>query len=322
LLLQRICDLSLEIRGSRLEPLVAELYQNLDEAGISFRPATYLSDEWGCPNGVPIIGIPFYYADPELSELFGQLTGFEAVEETELIRYLRHEAGHAFNYAHRLYTENEWQLLFGQFSLPYDDDFTPAPFSLKFVRHMPGWYAQKHPDEDFAETFAVWLAPGSDWRTRYEDTPALAKLMYVHRLAREYGRRPTVVTGGKLDVPRSELTMTLREWYEAYREAGHLVFDLHRTLDNDLRMLFPASRGMPAEDFLLANRSALIRGVSRWTGLNRRFLGSLFDSLLVRIKSLDLKLDTEQTTAHTASVSAFLTTAAMNYIHHGRFVDT
>ena len=25
--------------------------------------------------------------------------------------------------------------------------------------HLDPWYAQSHPDEDFAETFAVWLTP-------------------------------------------------------------------------------------------------------------------------------------------------------------------
>ena len=42
-------------------------------------------------------------------------------------------------------------------------------------------YAQKHPDEDWAETFAVWLE-GGPWRRRYRDWQvALAKLEYVDR---------------------------------------------------------------------------------------------------------------------------------------------
>jgi hypothetical protein len=81
--------------------------------------------------------------------------------------YLRHEAGHAFNYAYRLYQTPEWRELFGPFNRPYRERYRPIPFDRNFVRHIEGWYAQKHPDEDFAETFAVWLTPGSRWRVRY-----------------------------------------------------------------------------------------------------------------------------------------------------------
>jgi len=138
----------------------------LERAGISFKPKTYLSDEWGCPNGVPVIGIPFYLADVQLARLEGQLTDIEAENEAEVVMYLRHEAGHAFNYAYRLYTKLAWRRLFGSFSRPYKENYRPRPFSVRFVHHIPGWYAQKHPDQDFAETFAVWLAPDSGWRER------------------------------------------------------------------------------------------------------------------------------------------------------------
>jgi hypothetical protein len=158
---QRICDLSLKIPGTRLEALINELYGELERKGISFKPKTYLSDEWGCPHGVPVIGIPFYLADPELCRLEGQLTDIEAENDEEIMTYLRHESGHAFNYAYRLYTKVAWRKIFGQYSRPYQENYKTFPFSARFVRNVPGWYAQKHADEDFAETFAVWLTPGS-----------------------------------------------------------------------------------------------------------------------------------------------------------------
>jgi len=164
LLSQKISDLSLKIQGTRLEALIDELYQELEKAGISFKPKTYLADEWGCPQGVPVIGIPFYLANPELSKLEGELTGIEAEDEGENDDVSPSRAGHAFNYAYRLYRKPEWRRLFGKFSQPYQENYQPVPFSAKFVRHIPGWYVQKHPDEDFAETFAVWLTPGSDWQ--------------------------------------------------------------------------------------------------------------------------------------------------------------
>ena len=69
LLNSKICDLALKIPGTRLEELIRELYRELEQAGISFRPKTYLSDEWGCPHGVPVIGIPFYLANAELTRM-------------------------------------------------------------------------------------------------------------------------------------------------------------------------------------------------------------------------------------------------------------
>ena len=149
LLQQRIDELGLKIEGTRLEPLIQQLYGELDQAGISLKPPVYLSDEWGCPEGVPVIGIPFYLADERLRRLEDELMeGVEAESEEEILSYLRHEAGHAFNYAYRLYETEEWHKLFGPYSRPYRDDYEPNPFSRNFVRHLPGWYAQKHPDED------------------------------------------------------------------------------------------------------------------------------------------------------------------------------
>ena len=152
-----------------------------------------------------------------MSELEGRLTGIDAEDEKEVMMALRHEAGHAFNYAYHLYAKDEWRRLFGKFSLPYREDYKPIPFSARHVKHLPGWYAQKHPDEDFAETFAVWLTPDSDWRKQYAGTPALAKLMYVDQAAAEYGRQTPLINDEKLDAPFQELTMTLGKWYQSGR---------------------------------------------------------------------------------------------------------
>ncbi|OGD21229.1 MAG: hypothetical protein A2W03_10680 [Candidatus Aminicenantes bacterium RBG_16_63_16] len=322
LLSRKISDLSLKIQGTRLEALIGELYQDLERAGIGFKPKTYLSDEWGCPHGVPVIGIPFYLADPVLSKLEGQLTDIEAEDEAEVMMYLRHEAGHAFNYAYRLYRKPEWRRLFGRFSQPYKKNYRPLPFSAKFVRHIPGWYAEKHPDEDFAETFAVWLTPASDWRKQYADTPALAKLLYVDRMARKYGLQPPAVSDETPDLPVQELTMTLDRWYESNRDANPIRLNLHRTLNNDLRRLFPAGQGQPAADVLRANRKQLLREVNHWTGIERGILSALISELLERVQSLELKIEPDQTATQMVSVSAFITTLVMNYLYRGQFVDT
>ncbi len=321
LLSRKISELSLVIPGTRLETLILQLYQELEQAGISFRPKTYLSDEWGCPQGVPVIGIPFYLADPKLARLEGELTEVEAENEAEVMMYLRHEAGHAFNYAYLLYTKPGWQRVFGRFSRPYKQKYQPRPFSTRFVHHIPGWYAQKHPDEDFAETFAVWLTPDSGWRERYADTPALDKLLYVKRVARRYGRQPQAVTTETLDTPVEELTITLDKWYEVGEDNTGSKLALHHVIDEHLKTLFPGAEGQTAVEVLQANRRGLIRDVNLWTGIDRHVLGSLYKELQERVQFLGLKTDPDQTTARMVSMAVFLTTLAMNYQRTGRFME-
>ncbi|MDF2766746.1 MAG: hypothetical protein K0S81_3741, partial [Rhodospirillales bacterium] len=191
LLQRKIDELGLAIEGTRLEPIIQQLYEELERAGISLKPPVYLSDEWGCPEGIPVIGIPFYLADERLSRLEDELMeGVEAETDEEILSYLRHEAGHAFNYAYRLYETEEWHELFGPYSRPYREEYEPNPFSRNFVRYLPGWYAQKHPDEDFAETFAVWLDPASNWREAYAGWGCYPKLLYVEKIVKQLGRVP------------------------------------------------------------------------------------------------------------------------------------
>ena len=218
LLSRKINELSLTIIGSHIEDLLEGLYEELERASISFQPKAYLSDGWGCPDKVPIIGIPFYLVDPELRRLKDQFTSKKAEDDHEIMMYLRHEAGHAFNYAHQLYKKPKWRRIFGSFSQPYSDDYHPIPNNTSFVKHF-GWYSQKHPDDDFAETFAVWLTPDSKWREVYASTQALSKLLYVNEVVRKYGRQQPVITDGKLDVPMQEMTMTLRTWLKSLKSS-------------------------------------------------------------------------------------------------------
>jgi hypothetical protein len=321
ILSRRVCDLPLKIEGTHLEELITRLYLELEKAGISIKPQIYLSDGWGCPNLVPLIGIPFYLVDQNLCNLKEQLTGIEAEDDTEVMMILRHEAGHAFNYAYRLYNETAWEKVFGRFSLPYQEEYKVIPFSAQFVRHVPGWYVQKHPDDDFAETFAVWLMPESDWQKRYTGTQALVKLLYIDKLATKYYKQTPIVTDGKLDMPVNEMTMTLGSWYLQNKEGHDSNITLHRIVDEDLMRLFPAVEGQPAIDILHVNRRQLIRDVHYWTGIDRNTLVTLVDELLDRIRFLGLKVGPDQTTTIIGSVSVFVTTLVMNYVYQGKFVD-
>ena len=166
------------------------------------RPRFYLSTEWGVPFETVAIAIPFYLARPDLTALHAERVGHvEGFDRADILRYLRHEMGHVVNYAYRLYDEEEWVKQFGSITQPYGEEYRPEPFSRRYVRHLPGWYAQKHPDEDWSETFAVWMTPGLDWRKEYGGWPvAAAKLAYCERVMagaagpRSGGHRPPIWT--------------------------------------------------------------------------------------------------------------------------------
>ena len=241
LLGRRISELGLTIRGSRVERLVAQLYDELAAKSIAFRPPVYLSDQWGCPDGTPLIGVPFYLADARLERIEAEMSA-SLEDDAEAMRYLRHECGHAVNYAFALYDRPEWRTTFGPFSRPYRERYRADPFSRDFVRHILGWYAQKHPDEDFAETFAVWLTPDIDWRRDYAGWPALAKLEYVDLLMRELATlTPALPEPADDDLPVDAMHYTVAEHY-AQSDDGVPIED-ERQFDRDLRGIFVARVG-------------------------------------------------------------------------------
>lgn len=208
-----INELGLDLADSDIAPAVEKLYQELEAVGIKFRPLVYFSDDWGCPDGIPVIGIPFYLAHKRLREIEKEKIG-KIEEGEEIQQILRHEAGHAFNYAFSLHKLSRWQKIFGIYDKPYEDNFAPIVGSGKFVRHLEGWYAQKHPDEDFAETFAALITPGLDWQTIYHKTRALKKLTYAKELIKDFGTKPEQAFEIELDVPIESLSLTLENWYK------------------------------------------------------------------------------------------------------------
>jgi hypothetical protein len=165
LLGMRFCDLDLRIGRTPLARRVRRLYRELDKRGIGFRPHVWLSEEWFSPDGVPGIAAPFYLAHPRLERLERRMMRqVEGGSAESAMRILRHEAGHAIDTAYRLRRRKRWREVFGRASQPYPDSYTARPGSRRYVQHLGDWYAQAHPCEDFAETFAVWLKPNSSWR--------------------------------------------------------------------------------------------------------------------------------------------------------------
>jgi hypothetical protein len=321
-----IRELGLKLVGSPVERFVEQLYRELDAKGLGkFHPACYLTDEWGCPSGEPIIGIPFYLADAALAQLEKETHDLE--DAREIMMYLRHEAGHAFTYAYKLHTKPEWKQMFGPFRRPYRDNYRPAPFSRDYVRHLPGWYAQKHPDEDFAETFAVWLTPRSNWRKRYRGWPAMEKLRFLDRLARKLAKTDPMRRRGIADITADEMETTVADFFHRNGNLnGHEeVAVTELTPDTDLRDLFPVSKrkktAIAAAEFLHQHRKPLIDKVAQWTGAQRPLIKALIDNLEKRAGELDLRADKTRSAEHLAEVTAYATALAMTYVTKGKFIQ-
>jgi hypothetical protein len=243
----------------------------------------------------------------------------------EIMMYLRHEAGHAFTYAYKLHLKPEWKQIFGPFRRPYRDNYRPVPFSRDYVRHLPGWYAQKHPDEDFAETFAVWLTPRSNWRKRYRGWGAMEKLRYLDRLARKLGKSDPVRRRGQTDVTVDDMETTVADFYHLQQAAREEVAVTELTPDTDLRDIFPVSRrrktAMQAREFLHQHRKAVIDKVAQWTGAQRPLIKMLIDRIEKRAGELDLRADKTRSAEHLAEVTAYATALVMTYVTRGKFIQ-
>ena len=316
----RMCDLGLTIEASALAGRIADLHAELDARQIAFRPHYWLSDEWFTPDGVGGIAIPFYLAHPRLEALEeAQMLEIEGGDYEWCMKILRHEAGHALDNAYQLQRRRKRQRLFGSSSTPYPEYYTPKPYSKSFVLHLDSWYAQSHPDEDFAETFAVWLKPGSQWNERYDDWPAIKKLEYIDELMRELaGRPPARVSRRKVD-PLPALKKTLRHHYA--RKRDHYGDEYPNFYDRDLRRLFTAAadaRGtMTAARFLGRVRKDVCRKVARWTGEYQYTIDRVFDDMIARCRELNLRLTTPEDQAK-LEFTVLLTVQTMNYLHSGR----
>jgi hypothetical protein len=316
----RLCDLGLRIRGTELEQRIAELGRELEDRGLRFRPHYWLSDEWFCPDGVPGIAIPFYLAHPRLARLeLHQMLEVEGGTPDWCLKILRHEAGHAIENAFGLRRRRRRQRLFGKSSQRYPDHYTARPYSRRYVEHLEAWYAQSHPDEDFAETFAVWLAPGSDWRTRYQGWPALRKLEYVDELMNEIKGFPPRAGRRQRPDALASLKKTLREHY--FRMRSHYGGHKEDIYDRDLTRLFstaPEHAGnLKASLFLSRLRRPVLRRVRRWTGEYLYTIDQVMSDMIARCRELNLRLTGAPAEAE-LEFTSLLTAQTMKYLHSGR----
>jgi hypothetical protein len=322
----RISSLGLKLDETPLRPFVDQLYAELSQKGLVFHPPCEIGDEWFVPVGLPVIFIPFFLAHDRLRQLEKTIIlDVEGETPEELMKLIRHEAAHAYSYAYPFVKTRRWQRVFGKSSAEETPSFyRPRPYSRSFVINLDDWYAQSHPDEDFAETFAVWLAPGLDWRARYKKWPAaLQKLEYVDELMKSLAGKPPVAMPQYRVGEHDCLNVKLKTYYARKRKAyEHSFPDFY---DNDLRRLFgaegPAAGTVKASAYLQRTRRELEAAVCQWTNEKKYRVNRLVRKLIDRCQELNLYVHADGV-EQGVRVSAYVTTLVMNHLFTGSFKRT
>lgn len=320
----RFKSISLSIADTEVADYINQLYSELEAKGLAFKPRIFLGDEWFSPEGMNAISVPFYLANTRLKNLEKTLMlEVEGGDPEWFMRLLRHEAGHCFDHCYKFSKRKKWSQVFGSPSQDYSPEtYRPQPYSRSYVKHLDRWYAQAHPDEDFAETFAVWLNPNNDWKKEYNKWPvALAKLNYIDRLAKESMKLKNVAVSGRMPSNVSYLTTTLEKYYQKRkRENADEYPDFY---DADLKKIFNgdadlSKREFSAGRFMNRHRKSIVTTVA-WATSERKFtIDSLVKRLTDRCAKLELKLGKSENQT-TMEVASFLTSLVKNYLFTGKF---
>lgn len=324
LLRLRIRDLGLRIEDTEIHTRARDLTAQLEAKGLTFRPIVYFGDEWFSPEGMNAIAVPFYLAHPRLKSLEkSMMLEVEGGEPAWCMKLLRHEAGHCFDHCYQFSKRKKWREIFGSPNQEYHPEtYRPRPYSRSFVKNLDHWYAQSHPDEDFAETFAVWLDPNRDWRKEYKKWPlALEKLEYIESLAKESRTMKIVAEGGRRPCSASNLTTKLEKYYQKRRRENEEEYpDFY---DHDLKRIFDGApnlskREYSAERFMKRFRKEFV-GAVVWSTRERKFtIDGLVKRLATRCEALELRVGKNE--SQTAiEVSSLLTSLVKNYLFTGKF---
>jgi hypothetical protein len=316
----RLKDLGVTIGGTWLEDCLNTLHGELEERGILAMPHAWISSEWFSPENTPGIAIPFYLAHERLMQLERKMIiDVEGGTLSECMRILRHEAGHVVQHSYQLQRRRQWQKLFGRSSQRYPRYYRPNPASRSFVQHLRLWYAQSHPDEDFAETFAVWLTPDLDWRKRYAGWKALQKLEYVDELMRDLAGKSPLHTPKYRVAEYNCLNLKLKTYYARKQK---LYEDIYPGFyDADLRQLFAAPAGIKASSYLRLRRRRLLNAVCQWTNEKKYRVNELLTRLIERCDELGLRAQNDDP-QQDFRISAYITILVMNYLFTGKFKRT
>lgn len=322
LLNTRISDLGIKFEETAMVEYRDQLHQELKDRGLRLRPHCWFSDDWFSPDDVPGIAIPFYMAHRRLMRLERKkMLEVEGGTKSWCMRIMRHEAGHAMDTAYRLHKRKTYKATFGNYSDPYPETYRPQPRSKKFVIHLEPWYAQSHPAEDFAETFAVWLKPGEKWKKEYQGWPALQKLDFVDKIMKQVaGQKPKNGSKAKVD-PVHRIHKTLGQHYEERQT----LYNVHApsTFDGDLVKLFATGkRGKgckTAGAFIQKHRSDMVKAIAKWTGESPHNINQVIREMVERCRALKLYFDGDESEI-LRDFQLMVTVHTMNYVLAGHKV--
>lgn len=324
ILKQPICNFGLRVEDTSLKENCDLLYKELEARGLAYKPEIYFGDEWFSPEGMNAIAVPFYLAHPRLKELEKTLMlEVEGGDPVSFMKLLRHEAGHCFEHCYRFSKRRKWHKIFGSPKKEYQpESYRPRPYSRSYVKNLDHWYAQAHPDEDFAETFAVWLDPDRNWHKEYKNWPiALEKLKYIDELAKEAQKIKSKNEEGPLPYSAKNLKTTLEKYYQRRKKANAEVYpDFY---DSDLKRIFNGSHELPkrehsSAEFMKSHRKDIVTAVA-WSTHERKFtIDGLVKRLTQRCESLDLRVGKTKIQS-TIEVSTLLTSLVMTYLFTGKF---
>jgi len=317
----RLSDLPIRIENTWLKVIVEKLYTELAVRGLAFRPPCYLGDEWFSPDGVPAIALPFYLTHPRLMQLEKKMIGeAEGEDPGEAMRLLRHECGHAFVHAFQLTKRKKWREVFGHPRKAFSDYYKYRPYSKSYVRNLKDFYAQSHPEEDFAETFAVWLNPEENWRELYADWPALHKLEYIESLVPSLGKKTVRVARSqfyfRIEAQKKKLENHYRQKKKLYIEHDPDFFD------SDLKAMFPekeTKKKLTAAKLLTTHRRELENLISRTTGEKKVMIRNLLNRLKKRCAVLKLSVDAADHSETLIYFTAYVTSLVSNYRYTSRY---
>jgi len=319
LLQTRLCDLGLTIKGTVIEDYINQLYDELKLKGMQLLPPCYISDEWFSPHGVAAIAIPFYLAHPRLLALEKKMMhAVEGGTKPEALKLLRHECGHAYVHAFNLTRKSRWRQIFGHPGKTYMEHYRYRPYSKSFVNNLRDFYAQSHPEEDFAETFAVWLDPQSNWKQHYENWPAMRKLAYVEELMDSLKETAVKVAAKDFYYPIHKIKKRLVLHYD--RMIKMYGEDIEDFFDEDLKKLFPASegKGTSAAELIARHRRLIEESICRHTKEKKYVASSLLTKLIRRMKVLKLHVHGEPKDC-IVEFSVYLTSLISNYRYTNQY---
>ena len=319
----RFKNLGLSISESEVQDYVNQLYSELERKGLKFKPQIFFGDEWFSPEGMNAIAVPFYLANTRLKNLEkSMMLEVEGGRPDWFMKLLRHEAGHCFDHCYKFSKRKKWSEIFGSPDEDYaPETYRPQPYSKGYVKHLERWYAQAHPDEDFAETFAVWLTPGVDWKKEYSKWPgALKKLNYMESLALESAKMKNFSVKGRVPSNVANLTTTLEKYYAKRRKEN--ADDYPDFYDADLKTIFNGTAddksSLSARRFMKRHKKDIVSTVA-WATKERKFtIDALVKRLTDRSAEIGLRLGKSENQT-TMEVASFLTSLVKNYLFTGKF---